>query len=57
MCRYPASRGIAGFVLRGGLEGAPYHRDFVLTDEERAANDQMTLCRSRAKSPVLPLDL
>ena len=28
-----------------------------LTDEERAANDQMTLCCSRAKSELLVLDI
>jgi vanillate O-demethylase ferredoxin subunit len=49
--------GICGICLTGRLEENPYHRDFVLTDEERAANNQMILCRSRAKSPVLLLDL
>ena len=50
-------QGICGTCLTGVLKGDPDHRDLVLTDEERAANDQMTLCCSRAKSPVLLLDL
>lgn len=50
-------QGICGTCVTGVLEGEPDHRDLVLTDEERAANDQMTLCCSRAKSPVLLLDL
>ncbi len=50
-------QGICGACLTGALERDPDHRDLVLIDEERAANDQMTLCCSRAKSPVLLLDL
>jgi vanillate O-demethylase ferredoxin subunit len=33
------------------------HRDLYLTDEERAANDQFTPCCSRARTPLLVLDL
>jgi vanillate O-demethylase ferredoxin subunit len=39
------------------LEGIPDHRDSVLSDTERSANDQMLICVSRAKTPVLELDL
>ena len=39
------------------LSGAPDHRDSVLTDEERAANDTMMICVSRSRSPRLVLDL
>jgi ferredoxin-NADP reductase len=39
------------------LEGEPDHRDSVLDEEERAANDCMMICVSRAKSRRLVLDL
>lgn len=37
--------------------GEPDHRDYVLSDEERAQNKTMMLCVSRAQSPTLCLDL
>lgn len=49
--------GICGTCLTGVLEGVPDHRDMFLSDEEHAANNEMTLCCSRAKSPLLVLDL
>jgi ferredoxin-NADP reductase len=39
------------------LDGVPDHRDSILSDEERAANDLMMICCSRSFSPVLVLDL
>jgi ferredoxin-NADP reductase len=39
------------------LAGTPDHRDSLLTDEERAANDIMMICVSRSHSPRLELDL
>jgi ferredoxin-NADP reductase len=39
------------------LSGAVDHRDSLLTAEERAANDTMFLCVSRAAGPRLVLDL
>jgi vanillate O-demethylase ferredoxin subunit len=39
------------------LEGIPDHRDNYLTEEEKEANDQILVCCSRAKTPVLVLDL
>lgn len=50
-------QGICGTCLCDVLEGTPDHRDSFLTDEERADNDQIMLCCSRAKSPRLVLDL
>jgi len=50
-------QGICGTCLCQVLEGTPDHRDGYLTEEERAANDQMLLCCSRAKTPQLVLDL
>ena len=37
--------------------GTPEHRDYVLSDEERAANNCMMICVSRARTPSLELDL
>jgi ferredoxin len=39
------------------VEGIPDHRDLYLTEEEKATNDVMMICCSRAKTPVLILDL
>jgi len=50
-------QGICGTCLTRVLEGEPDHRDQYLTDEERAANDQFLPCCSRARTPVLVLDL
>lgn len=49
--------GVCGTCLTKVLEGQPDHRDTFLTDIERRANDQFTPCCSRAKSPLLVLDL
>jgi ferredoxin-NADP reductase len=49
--------GICGTCLCTVLAGSPDHRDVYLTDEEKAANDQMLLCCSRSKTPQLVLDL
>lgn len=49
--------GVCGTCLTPVLEGQPDHRDTFLTDSERLANDQFTPCCSRAKSPLLVLDL
>ncbi len=49
--------GVCGTCLTRVLEGEPDHRDSFLTDLERARNDQMTLCCSRAKTFLLVLDL
>ena len=43
--------------LRQSLKGMPDHRDLVLTDQEKAANDQITVCCSRSKSKQLILDV
>ncbi|MBN8830234.1 MAG: oxidoreductase [Sphingomonadales bacterium] len=51
------SEGICGMCVVSVLEGEPDHRDFVLGAQERASNNCLTACCSRAKSPVLVLDL
>ncbi|WP_374597992.1 2Fe-2S iron-sulfur cluster-binding protein [Sphingosinicella sp.] len=50
-------QGVCGTCLTKVLEGVPDHRDLYLTDAERAANDSMTICCSRALTPTLVLDV
>jgi len=49
--------GVCGTCLTRVLEGECDHRDMFLTEKERAANDQILPCCSRAKSKRLVLDL
>ncbi len=49
--------GVCGTCLVGVIEGEPDHRDLYLTAAEKAANDQMLPCCSRAKSAQLVLAL
>ena len=39
------------------IEGTPDHRDFVLSDAEKAAGKLMQICVSRSKTPRLVIDL
>jgi len=50
-------QGVCGTCLTRVNDGVPDHRDVYLTPEEQAANDQFTPCCSRAKTPLLVLDL
>ena len=49
--------GVCGTCLTSVLEGEINHQDVYLTDEEKAANNQMAVCCSRARSAYLVLDL
>jgi len=49
--------GVCGTCETRVLSGIPDHRDSVLTEEERADNDYMMLCVSRAISSEVVLDL
>ncbi|MCC6076724.1 PDR/VanB family oxidoreductase [Pseudomonas sp. GCM10022188] len=49
--------GVCGTCLCDVIEGTPEHRDLFLTDDEKADNDQIALCCSRAKSARLVLDI
>jgi ferredoxin-NADP reductase len=51
------AEGTCGTCETSVLEGIPDHRDSVLTDEERAANDCMMICVSRSCTERLVLDL
>ncbi|WTN46280.1 PDR/VanB family oxidoreductase [Streptomyces sp. NBC_00631] len=50
-------QGTCGTCLTPVLEGRPDHRDSVLADHERAANDCMLVCVSRSCGDRLVLDL
>jgi vanillate O-demethylase ferredoxin subunit len=50
-------QGACGTCLTRVLEGEIDHKDFFLTPEEQAENNQFTPCCSRAKSARLVLDL
>ncbi len=50
-------QGMCGACLTRVVSGTPDHRDIVLSESERAANDQMTICCSRSVSPVLVLGI
>jgi ferredoxin len=49
--------GICGSCETGVLDGVPDHRDQLLTEDERAANDCMVICVSRSVSARLVLEL
>lgn len=49
--------GVCGSCLTGVKNGLPDHRDSVQTEAERASNQYMALCCSRALSSSLELDL
>ena len=57
--RIPIScaEGTYGNCVTRVIAGEPEHADSVLTPAERARNDRMTPCCSRARSDVLVLDL
>ncbi|HYF89118.1 PDR/VanB family oxidoreductase [Azospirillum sp.] len=50
-------QGVCGTCLCTVLEGIPDHRDVFLTEEEKADNDQILLCCSRARTDTLVLDI
>lgn len=54
---FSCQQGICGTCEVKVLEGIPHHRDMVLTDAEKAANDRMMVCCSGAQSAGLVLDL
>ncbi|MFI2203444.1 PDR/VanB family oxidoreductase [Streptomyces sp. NPDC020192] len=54
---YSCTEGTCGTCETDVLEGAPEHRDSVLTEEERAAGDTMMICVSRCRGARLVLDL
>ncbi|MCM3487612.1 2Fe-2S iron-sulfur cluster-binding protein, partial [Kocuria rosea] len=51
------AEGTCGTCETTVLDGEPDHRDSVLNEEERQANDCMMICISRTRCPRLVLDL
>jgi tetrachlorobenzoquinone reductase len=54
---FSCREGLCGTCVTHVCSGEPDHRDYVLSDEERASGKMMTICCSRSKSPLLTLDL
>ena len=54
---FSCREGLCGTCVTNVCSGEPDHRDYVLSDDERASGKMMTICCSRSKSPVLTLDL
>jgi tetrachlorobenzoquinone reductase len=54
---FSCREGLCGTCVTNVCSGKPDHRDYVLTDEERASGKLMTICCSRSTSDVLTLDL
>jgi vanillate O-demethylase ferredoxin subunit len=50
-------QGICGTCETRVLSGTPDHRDMILSDDEKAANDTMMVCCSGSLGPTLVLDL
>ncbi|VTU41586.1 PDR/VanB family oxidoreductase [Variovorax sp. RA8] len=54
---YSCMEGICGSCQLNVVEGIPDHRDSVLSNRQRAANDVVIACCSRSKSELLVLDV
>lgn len=54
---FSCTEGTCGTCETDVLEGAPEHRDSVLTDEERESGETMMICVSRCRGGRLVLDL
>lgn len=54
---YDCKRGECGVCTATVLEGEPDHRDYFLSDAEKASGKMIQICISRAKSARLVLDL
>jgi ferredoxin-NADP reductase len=54
---HDCKRGDCGICQVEVIEGVPDHRDFILTDGQKAAGKLMQICVSRSKTPRLVLDL
>ena len=54
---FSCREGLCGTCETAVCEGEIEHRDYVLSQEQRAAGKSMMICVSRAVSPVLVLDL
>ncbi|MBS0318374.1 MAG: 2Fe-2S iron-sulfur cluster binding domain-containing protein, partial [Proteobacteria bacterium] len=53
---FDCRRGECGVCQVTVLEGVPDHRDYFLSDAEKASGKLIQVCISRARSPRLVLD-
>jgi vanillate O-demethylase ferredoxin subunit len=51
------NQGVCGSCITGIVDGKPDHRDYFLSDRERAQGHEFTPCCSRSLTPMLVLDL
>lgn len=54
---HDCKRGDCGICQVGVIEGTPDHRDYILSDSEKAEGKLMQICISRSKTPRLVIDL
>jgi len=54
---HDCKRGDCGICQAQVVEGVPDHRDYILTDSEKAEGTMMQICVSRSKTPRLVIDL
>jgi vanillate O-demethylase ferredoxin subunit len=54
---HDCKRGDCGICQVGVVEGTPDHRDYILSDAEKAEGKLMQICVSRSKTPKLVIDL
>ena len=54
---HDCQRGDCGICQVSVIDGTPDHRDYILTDAEKATGKVMQICVSRSKTPRLVLDL
>jgi ferredoxin-NADP reductase len=54
---HDCKRGDCGICQTTVIEGTPDHRDYILSESEKASNKVMQICVSRAKTKRLVLDL
>lgn len=50
-------QGVCGTCVTRVLEGKPDHRDMFLSEDEQEAGEEMAICCSRSKTPMLVLDI
>lgn len=54
---FSCENGMCGTCLTKVLSGIPDHRDMFQTEEEKARNDHITVCCSRALTHEIILDI
>jgi vanillate O-demethylase ferredoxin subunit len=54
---HDCKRGDCGICQVQVVEGVPDHRDYILSDAEKAEGKKMQICVSRSKTPRLVIDL